>query len=156
MAKQLLGVLALLLVSPFAWSQILDNESSLVIDLDQVTGTWTVECELEVDGIDALDDHFVSASVQYNEPSLSFAITLARSDFEILAGERSKSELTDGQFAFEAKKMGKKLVVGIDLSWPAVGTTEGFICGIGVYQLENGTLNMLANMRSSHSAWAGY
>ena len=156
MTKQLLGVLALLLVSPFAWSQILDHESSLVVDLDQVTGTWTVECELEVDGIDALYGHRISASMQYNNPSMSFAITLARSDFDILAHERSKSELTDGQFPFEARKMGKKLVVGIDFSYPAAGTVEGFICGISIDQLENGTPNKLAIMLGSRTEYSGF
>jgi hypothetical protein len=140
MAKQLSGFIALLLVSPFAWSQILDHESSFTIELDKTTGMWTMECELEADGIDVLDDHRINASVQYKNSSMSFALMIAQSYFDIFGDERTKSELTSGQFPFEAKKMGDRLNVGISLSWPAAGDPqgEGFICAINAHKLEGG------------------
>ena len=142
MAKQLSGFIALLLVSPFAWSQILDHESSFTIELDKTTGMWTVECELEADEINPLDDYKINASVQYSNNSMSFALLIAQSYFDIFGDERSKSELTGGQFPFEARKMGDRLKVGISLSWPAAGDPqgEGFTCGIYIRRLEDGVV----------------
>ena len=139
MTKWLSGIFALGLLSSLAWAQIADHESSLVIELDKASGMWTMVCDIEVDGIVPFDDHRVSASVQY-QVSGTTAITIARSDFDILGNERSKSELTYGQFAFEAKKMGDRLTVGVDLSWPAAGAANGeaFICVINVTKLEGG------------------
>ena len=140
MTRRILAVFTLLLLSIPAWSQqMLDHESSFAIELDKATGMWAMECELEVDGVNPLEDHRIYASVQY-QVSGTTAITIAQSYFDIFGDERSKSELTSGQFAFEAKKMGDRLKVGITLSWPAAGAPqgEGFICGISAFRLVDG------------------
>ncbi|NNK29767.1 MAG: hypothetical protein HKP04_02815 [Flavobacteriaceae bacterium] len=112
-----------------------DKDSMFSVGYDSVTGTWTMECELEVGGIIASDDHSVSASVQYSVAGTT-AITIARSDFDIFGSERRKSESTNGLIPSEAKKMGDRLRVGVDLSWPVTGAgnIEGFICGINIYR----------------------
>jgi hypothetical protein len=134
MSKRILILPALLLFSFPAWAQSLDKDSSFAVELDNITGMWMLECELEVDGIVAFEDHGVSASVQYRVAGTT-AITIARSDFDIFGSERSKSESAAGLFAFEAKKMGDRLSVGIDLSWPSAGAQESFICVINISRI---------------------
>ena len=149
MSKQTSIFLTLLLLSSPSWGQLLDYESSFEVGLDNATGMWTLECEIEVDGIVPFEDHRITGSIEYQIAGTT-SIFIARSDFDILGSERSKSELTNGQFAFEAKKKGDKLVIGIELSWPAARAVqgEGIGCAINVSKLDNGSPVWLAGFGS--------
>ena len=159
MFKRLMTITGLMLFASASWAQELNKASSFTVEKDALTGVWTLECSAEVSDIDRMGTYRAGVGVSYKlvsgpsstsspEEAKIFSTTRNR---DLLPSERGVSEFADGLYAYEFKKVGKKLTMSVEANYYGPATVglddEGtFRCQVYLTRRSPDTVVVLQNV----------